>query len=424
MLKYIQELNQQIQDYICDFRSFGKMDSKQDSQKSFATKSLNYLNNLQVQSKNKIIKQSMTFLSKTRSDLNSKSQRFITELANISSEFTKINQEKFDQIKSFLQTHETLTQERCSLTSEITQFTHKMTSKYTSALSHHSKTLSKITSKLSILHYIHHSHLQDEEMWEGFWEDCELRRRKEEEGEGVDWEGCRVVVKKVTDVSEESGSGLVVPMCKRANLGYLANEFGNVKVKAGEEFDKACEIYVKEHESLAKGDAVVLPSGGLRFDKIIAAHCPEYVRDQNKGNIVYFLKRTIERVLCLSTIYQLKSIVIPSFCSEVSKIPIELYSCIVIKTVKDYINAYSNIMEGKTVTICYSKLSDQEYFTDAINNEDLQFPEIDFDQQYYESEKEERLTSELESQQKIIAKMQRENNELKEENSMNNYIIF
>mmetsp|Transcript_6618 Transcript_6618/g.6197 ORF Transcript_6618/g.6197 Transcript_6618/m.6197 type:complete len:108 (+) Transcript_6618:581-904(+) len=106
------------------------------------------------------------------------------------------------------------------------------------------------------------------------------------------------------------------------------------------------------------GDAVVLPSGDLKFDKVIAAYCPDHDEEIGDERSIYFLKEAIERVLDLSSLYQFNSIMIPSFCTSKSKFPVDLYAKVVIKTVKDYIENYGNMQE-KTITISYSNSKDK-----------------------------------------------------------------
>ncbi|CAI2359603.1 unnamed protein product [Moneuplotes crassus] len=325
-----------------------------------------------------------------------------------------LNKQKDDLLNS-------ITKSLAKINSDLHYFMDKLViPEKTCPRNHYSETLCRTKAKLLTLLYIQQGHLADQTKWERQVKELQ-RRRKQQDQESMymEYEGAIIGLKRVREVVDESSSAMVLPVEGSLDLSCLADDFSNVRRMAGYEFENACNVYAKQQESIKVGDAVVFPAGNLKYDKIIAAFCPHHEEEVGKLGSIFFLNKTIERILYLSILHGLNSILIPSFCTEKSKFPVELYAHTVIKTVKDYIKQNKTEMEDKRITICYSNPEDEQFFTDLIHEEDLQFPQGYFNAKFPCTEEEYRINKmelEIEEHQIKISDLLRINTDIKLEN--------
>ncbi|CAI2378510.1 unnamed protein product [Moneuplotes crassus] len=422
-----------------------KLNMHIDNWKQIAQKSMKHMNdslNVQNSNETKLVQYLKTMNIETKK-YNSEIQRYHKKQEELSSQncaliqsLRDINKHKQfkENVKSLHKAHSTLTSRSNSITKTLSSFLNTISTSYKSAqpasptsspksistYTSHSETLCRTKVKLLLLLYIKQGHLQDQTKWERQVKELQ-RRRKQQDQESMymEYEGAIIGLKRVREVVDESSSAMVLPVEGRLSLSCLADDFSNVLEKAGQEFENACKVYAEQYKTMKMGDAAVFPAGNLKFDKIIAAYCPDYDKEFGENKSIYFLNKTIKRVLYLSYIYQLKSILIPSFCTERSRIPTKLYANTVVKTVKDYINGHKRIMKGKRITICYSSHEDEQRFADLILQEQLQFPSGYLEQKYPVTKEEAQIIKmelELGNSQNKISDLLRIKDDIKEEN--------
>ncbi|CAI2379061.1 unnamed protein product [Moneuplotes crassus] len=407
--KFLKDTKTLAHDHNSKTTTYHQLTNKANNTNCSIIQSLKANINVQMQRKNDILKEATQILSTISSDLSTKSHNIALAQDSITSKLTNETQSKSLEINSLIQTHKKLAEQTSILQTEVSSFNDHIRSEYWNACRANYKTFCEANAKLLILHHIRQGHTQDCEGLKEHHKDLEAREKQQKEHsfKEVDYFGAKIVIKEVNEIADESASALILPVNERLSLNHLPKEFSTAIASGGEELIKACKVYIQQHANLKMGDAVMLPSGNLMFDKVIASYCPNHEEEAGQTRSVYFLRKTIERVLDLSIIHQLRSIIIPSFCSEESKFPPDLYSTIVVKTVKDYIKVHRRKMEDKRITICYFHFRDEHYFADVIDKEDLEFPVADSDQKFYTTQEEEiigKFKAEIEQKDKDIDK--------------------
>ncbi|CAI2362083.1 unnamed protein product [Moneuplotes crassus] len=167
------------------------------------------------------------------------------------------------------------------------------------------------------------------------------------------YENCTIEFFHTPKLEEAQTSALVIPFDEQLRTSNLLERYKQLAKDAGEKLKNACQQYKNQHFRLRTGLATVFPSGNLKFNSIIAAVGPITSSEVFEE----LMKKTIYSVLDLMIDYNLKSIFIPSFVSQNSKIKEGEYIPIVTSAIKQFIKDNSQVMTDRRIVIESPKLA-------------------------------------------------------------------
>ena len=166
-----------------------------------------------------------------------------------------------------------------------------------------------------------------------------------------DYREVNVLVRK-GDLVEDNSEAIVNPA--NSDLNHAGGAARAISDAAGDEFETECKEYIKEHGELPTGTSMITSAGGnLQCHKVIHTVGPIYntkkashVTEENQ------LRDAFSSVLEIVKNQGLQSVAVPAISTGIYNFPVMKCCQIMAKTLKMFIDANPQSMEGKQIVFC------------------------------------------------------------------------